>query len=149
MYSTIEEAKADISSLYAVQYMIEKGVLPASLGRSLYATFLASTFRSIRFGLTEAHGRGVAIQLNYLFDHGACTVRPDGTFAVDHLKMKEAVTGLTRDIMTMQARGDYAAAKTLADKLGVIRPPVKSALDRLSAVPVDIEPKFRDLTVRE
>ena len=143
MYSTIEEAKADISSLYAVQYMIDKGVLPESLERPLYTTFLASTFRSIRFGLTEAHGRGIAIQLNYLLDHGGCTVRPDGTFAVDNLKMKEAVTGLTRDIMTLQAQGDYSGAKALAEKLGVIRPPVKAALDRLSTIPIDIEPRFK------
>ena len=82
-YSAIEEAKADISGLFAIQYMIDKGVLPKTLERPLYTTFLASTFRSIRFGINEAHGRGIAIQLNYLMDHGGVTVRPDGTFAVD------------------------------------------------------------------
>src|SRR2546428_3334142 len=85
-YSAIEEAKADISSLFAIQYMIDKGVMPKSLERPLYTTFLASTFRSIRFGINEAHGRGIAIQLNYLMDKGAVTVRADGTFAVDPVK---------------------------------------------------------------
>src|SRR6202040_1980434 len=69
-YSAIEEAKADISSLFAIQYMIDKGVLPRSLERPLYTTFLASAFRSIRFGVNEAHGRGIAMQLNYLLDQG-------------------------------------------------------------------------------
>jgi len=141
-YSAIEEAKADISSLFAIQYMIDKGVLPKSLERQLYTTFLASTFRSIRFGINEAHGSGIAIQLNTLMDKGAVTVGPDGTFAVDPVKAKEAVTGLTRDIMTIQAEGNYAAAKDLRDRMGVVRPPVQAALDKLLTVPVDIEPQF-------
>src|SRR2546429_379949 len=70
-YSAIEEAKADISSLFAIQYLIDKGVMPKALERPLYTTFLASTFRSIRFGINEAHGRGIAIQLNDLLDKGA------------------------------------------------------------------------------
>jgi len=65
-YSALEEAKADISGLFAIQHMIDKGVLSKSLERSLYTTFLASAFRSIRFGVSEAHGKGIAIQLNYL-----------------------------------------------------------------------------------
>jgi hypothetical protein len=141
-YSAIEEAKADISGLFAIQYWIDKGVMPKSLERPLYTTFLASTFRSIRFGINEAHGRGIAIQLNYLMDKGAVTVSPDGTFFVDPVKAKEAVAGLTHDIMTIQAEGNYAAAKDLRDQMGVVRPPVQKALDNLLAVPTDIEPRF-------
>jgi biotin operon repressor len=44
--------------------------------------------------------------------------------------------------MTLQANGDYAAGKALAEKLGVIRPPVQAVLDRLKDVPVDIEPRY-------
>jgi len=141
-YSFLEEAKADISGLFAIQYMIDKGVLPKSLEQTLYTTFLASTFRSIRFGINEAHGRGIAVQLNYLLDQGGFVAKPDGTFSVDMAKVKEGVTGLTREIMTIQAEGDYAKAIALRDRLGVVRPPVKRALDRMSAVPVDIEPRF-------
>ncbi len=122
--SLLEEAKADISGLFALQYLIDKGVLPKSMERTLYTTFLASCFRSIRFGINEAHGKGIAMQLNYLLDQGG-VVRPDGTFAVDPVKIKEAVTGLTREIMTIQAEGDYAEAKALGDRLGVVRPPVQ------------------------
>jgi hypothetical protein len=108
----------------------------------MYVTYLASMFRSIRFGLTEAHGRGVAVQLNYFLDHGGVTVAPDGTFAVDPAKIKQNVTDLTRDLMTMQALGDYAAAKQLLDTLANIRPPAKAVFDKLTNVPVDIEPRF-------
>jgi hypothetical protein len=142
-YSALEEAKADISGLFAIQHMIDKGVMPKSLEGSLYTTFLASAFRSIRFGVNEAHGRGIAIQLNTLIDQRGVLVNSDGTFRVDANRIKEGVAGLTRDIMTIQAEGDYAKAKALGDRMGVVRPEVQKALDRLAAIPVDIEPLFK------
>jgi hypothetical protein len=141
-YSAIEEAKADISGLWALKQLADKKQIDAEIARTMYTTFLASAFRSIRFGVNEAHGRGIAIQLNYLLDAGAFKVLPDGTFQVDSAKMPEAVTALTRDIMTLQAQGDYAKAKGLIDRLGVVRPQVQKILDRLATVPVDIEPRF-------
>jgi hypothetical protein len=140
--SYLEEAKADISGLFALQHLIDKGVLPNTLQRSMYTTFLASAFRSIRFGITAAHGKGIAIQLNYLLDQGGVVANADGTFTVNHDRIKEGVVGLTREIMTMQAEGDYAKAKALGDRLGILRPPVQAALDKLTDVPVDIEPRF-------
>ena len=140
--SFLEEAKADISGLYALQYLIDKGTVPRSMQASLYTTFLASCFRSIRFGINEAHGKGIAIQLNYLMDQGGFVVRPDGTFSVDENKIRDGVVGLTRDIMTIQAEGSYEKAKALGDRLGVVRPPVQALLDKLATVPVDIEPRF-------
>ena len=141
-YSTLEEAKADISALFALQHLIDKGVLAQSLERTLYTTFLASAFRSIRFGVNEAHGRGIAIQLNYLLDQGGFVARPDGTFGVNPAKVKDGVMGLTREIMTIQAQGDAARARALGERLGVVRPAVQKALDKLAGIPVDIEPRF-------
>ncbi len=141
-YSAIEEAKADISGLWALQYLIDKGVIDRSMERTMYTTFLASAFRSIRFGINEAHGRGVVMQVNVLLDQGAYVVAPDGTFAVNPAKIKAAVTKLTADIMAMQAAGDYAKATEMIRTLAVLRPEVKRVLDRLTDVPVDIEPRF-------
>jgi len=141
-YSALEEAKADISGLWALQYLVDKGVLDKAMERTMYTTFLASCFRSIRFGLTEAHGLGIALQLNTLLDSGGFKIRPDGTFTVDAGKIKGAVAALTRDIMTLQAQGDYAKAKDLLARMAVVRPSVKRVLDRLKNVPVDIEPQF-------
>ncbi|MCA1586352.1 MAG: hypothetical protein LC791_16815 [Acidobacteria bacterium] len=140
-YSAIEEAKADISGLFALQWLVDRGTLDKSLEKTMYTTFLASAFRSIRFGVNEAHGRGQAIQLNYLLDHGAFTVNGDGTFSVSLDRIRDAVVGLTREIMTLQAEGSYDKAKALIT-LGVIRPEAKTILDRLSDVPVDIAPRF-------
>jgi hypothetical protein len=141
-YSTIEEAKADISGLFALQFLVDKGQLDKSLEKTMYTTFLASAFRSLRFGINEAHGRGQAIQLNYLLDKGAFTVNADGTFSVDAGKIRDAVNALTREIMTLQAEGSYAKARHMMDTLGVLRPQAKAVLDKLTAVPVDIEPRF-------
>jgi hypothetical protein len=141
-YSTIEEAKADVSGLFALQFLVDRGKLDKKYEQTMYTTYLASMFRSIRFGLNEAHGRGVAMQLNYFLDHGGVTVAADGTFAVNAGRIKQNVVGLTRDIMTMQAVGDYAAAKQMIAQLAVVRPPVQRVLDRLAGVPVDIEPRF-------
>jgi hypothetical protein len=141
-YSAIEEAKADVSGLWALKQLADKGRIEPAIAESMYTTFLASAFRSIRFGINEAHGRGIAIQLNYLLDAGAFKVRPDGTFEADHAKMPDAVGALTREIMTLQAEGDYAKAKELIQRLGVVRPSVQHVLDKLLKVPVDIEPRF-------
>ena len=141
-YSAIEEAKADVSGLWALKQLADRKQVDPAIARTMYTTFLASAFRSIRFGVNEAHGRGIAVQLNYLLDAGAFVARPDGTFAVDDVKMHEAVVALTREIMTLQAEGSYVKAKAMIDRLGVVRPPVQKLLDRLKAVPVDIEPRF-------
>ena len=144
--STLEEAKADISGLWALQHLIDKGVIDKAMERAMYATFLASCFRSIRFGLTEAHGRGIALQLNSLLDAGGFKVGADGTFTVDPTKVRSGVEALTRRIMTLQAAGDYAGAKQMLDKMAIVRPEVKRALDRLTGVPVDIAPRFVSAT---
>jgi hypothetical protein len=143
LYSPIEEAKADITGLWALQYLIDKGVVAKQMERTLYTTYLASAFRSVRFGITEAHGRGVAMQFNYLTDEGAIKVNErTGTFSIDPAKVKAAVRKLTQEILTIEAEGSYEKAKAILDKYAVIRAPMQNALDHLKDVPVDIEPVF-------
>lgn len=143
LYSAIEEAKADMTGLWALQYMIDHNIIDKGMEQTLYITYLASMFRSVRFGITEAHGKGVAMQFNYLFDEGAIKYdEASETFSVDHAKFKQGVTKLTHDLLTLEAEGSYDKAKALLEKFAVIRPPMQGALDRLKSVPVDIEPVF-------
>ncbi len=151
LYSAIEEAKADATGLFALQYMLDhakemglSGILkPGTKSeRQLYTTYLASSFRSLRFGLGDAHGKGMAVQVNYLIDKGGFVARPDGTFAVDYAKIKDAVRDLTHDLLTLEAEGNYAGAKKMLDTMGVLRPDFQKALAKLSDIPVDIEPIF-------
>ena len=147
-YSTIEEAKAEMTGLYALMYMMDKGQLKDTLGRGeaaerkMYTTFLASAFRTLHFGLTSSHARGMAIQMNYLLDKGGFVSHGDGTFSVDFKKIKQAVTDLDREFLTIEATGDYARAKDMMAKYVVIRPDVQKALDKMKKVPNDIRPSF-------
>jgi Peptidase family M49 len=150
LFGAIEEAKADATGLWALQYMMDHAkdlhlttVLhtgPAA-ERQLYTTFLASAFRSLRFGLSDAHGKGMAMQFNYIADRGGWVQRPDGAFAVNFMKIKDAVRDLTHDLLTVEATGDYGAAQKML-ALAVLRPNVARQLEKLDAVPVDIEPQF-------
>ena len=151
VYSAIEEAKADITGLWALGYMMEHAqemklgdVLKsdATARRQLYTTFLASSFRTLRFGTTEAHGKGMALQFNYLLDKGGFVPNPNGTYSVDLDKISGAVSDLTGELLTIEATGDYAKAKDMLTRLGVIRPAVQRRLDVLKDIPVDIAPKF-------
>jgi hypothetical protein len=142
VYAPLEEAKADVAGLFALQRLIDRGVVDRAMGRTLYVTFLASAFRSLRFGIAEAHGQGMALQLEWLLDRGAVVARPDGTFAVVEGKVKEAVNSLAREILAIQGRGDRQAAKDLLERTAVLRPEVKAALERLRDVPVDVAPRF-------
>jgi hypothetical protein len=142
LYSTIEEAKADISGLWALQKLMDKGVIDRAGERRMYTTFLASAFRTLRFGMDDSHARGMALQVNWLLDAGAYRVGADGTFSVDLRKARKAVEGLTRELLTIEAKGDYAGGKRLLDRLVVLRPEVQAVMGRLEGVPVDIRPRF-------
>jgi hypothetical protein len=151
LYSAIEEPKADVTGLFALQYMMdhakEMGLgtsLPSdeAARRQLYNTYLASAFRTLRFGLNDAHGKGMAIQFNYLMDKGAFVQNANGTFSVDMAKIKGAIADLDHDLLTIEAEGDYAGAKRMLDELGVVRPVLRKALDGLQGIPTDIEPIF-------
>jgi hypothetical protein len=151
LYSAIEEAKADVTGLFALQYLMtqaDKGAIQAPLPhgpdaeRQLYTTYLASSFRTLRFGLQDSHAKGMAVQFNYFLDKGAFVANSDGTFSVDLSKIKDAVASLDREFLTLEATGDYAGAKKLMSEMMVLRPEVQKALERLKGVPTDIEPQF-------
>jgi hypothetical protein len=150
-YSAIEEAKADVTGLFALQFLMtqaDKGQIEAPLPhgadaeRRLYTTYLASSFRTLRFGLQDAHAKGMAVQFNYLLDRGAFVASSDGTFSVDLARIKDAIAALDHDLLTVEATGDYRGAKKMLETSSVIRPEVARALDRLKALPTDIEPVF-------
>jgi len=141
--SAFEEAKADISGLFLLQYLIDKGKIEKSFEKKMYATYLAGAFRSIRFGIREAHGKGMALQFNYLLDEGAFNYDEKiNRFSVNFEKIKDGMKKLTGEIMTTQAEGSYDKAKTMLDKYAVMNPSMQKILDKLTDVPVDIAPHY-------
>jgi hypothetical protein len=151
LYSPIEEAKADVVGLYALQYLLDhqkelglESVLPAGKDaeKQLYLTYLASTVRSLRFGLQEAHAQGTAVQVNYLLDRGAIRGRPDGTLELVPAAMKAALRELAHELLMLEATGDYAAAQRLLGERAVLRPLHVRLLQAIADLPVDIRPSF-------
>ena len=142
-YSTMEECKADILGMYNNIFMIEKGVYSKESENEVWVTFLAGAFRSMRFGIGEAHGGGNAIIYNYLlekggftFDKGAQKVR------VDFIKVYPALKELCNLVLTIQAEGNYQGAKDLIAKYAVNSPTIETLRKKLENLPVDIKPVF-------
>ncbi|WP_445359620.1 dipeptidyl-peptidase 3 family protein [Microbulbifer sp. ANSA005] len=139
--SALEEGKADILGLYMVTRLHEKGALEDGQLMDNYVTFLAGIFRSVRFGAASAHGKANMMRFNYFKEQGAFTRDPKtGQYSVDFEKMQQAMTNLSRLIITIQGDGDYEKAKSLLETKGVIGPELQADLDRLAEanIPVDV-----------
>jgi hypothetical protein len=142
-YSALEEAKADVMGAYNVLYMIERGEFPKEMREKLLISYFAGLFRSVRFGVAEAHGKGAALQINRIVEAGGATVdTASGKFKVDLVKLEAAISDLVRDICTIQHAGDKAAADALLAKYGVVSPATQKALDSLGGIPVDVRPLY-------
>ncbi|MEM1024270.1 MAG: hypothetical protein AAGD10_01500 [Myxococcota bacterium] len=140
-YSPLEECKADVMGAYNVLFMIERGELPKDFRVPFLSSYFAGLFRSVRFGTSEAHGKGAAVQLNRYLDDGAVRV-VEGRFAIDHDALTKSNRALLRDILMLQHEGDKTKADALLADKGVLSPPVEAALKRLDGVPVDIRPIY-------
>ncbi len=139
--SAMEEGKADILGLYMVTSLYDQGILSEGDLLDNYVTFMASIFRSVRFGASSAHGRANMVRFNFFSERGALT-RDDqaGTYSVDFDRMRKAMRDLSVLILTTQGDGDYEGASQLLAEKGVIGPQLQADLDRLAAlgIPVDI-----------
>lgn len=138
-YSTMEEGKADILGLYLVNQLNEMNELDADLMNE-YTTFLASIFRSIRFGASSAHGKANLIFFTYFKEKGAFAVSDSGRFSVNPDAMKGAINSLTNLIITIQGDGDYEKASAVISQYGVMDDTLKAALLKVDEkdIPVDI-----------
>ena len=139
-FSAIEEGKADILGLYLVTKLHEMGEFKETELMDNYVTFMAGIFRSVRFGLSSAHGMANMLRFNFFLEHGAFVRNDDGTYTTDFEKMKEASKLLTQKILKMQGDGNYEAAKAWIEKQGNIPAQLQSDLDRVNdaGIPVDI-----------
>ncbi|MFQ5740892.1 MAG: Zn-dependent hydrolase [Acidobacteriota bacterium] len=138
--SALEEGKADVLGLYMVGALNRSGEIKGDLEDN-YVTFLASIFRSIRFGATEAHGRANLVRFNFFQQRGAFTRDAEsGTYLVDFEKMGQAVDALSARILRLQGNGDYQAATRFMEEMARIGPVLEKDLERLvsAGIPVDI-----------
>ena len=141
LYTTIEETKADLAGMCNLLYLLDKGVL-SGLEKGC-VSYAASLFRSIRFGIDEAHGRAGLIQLNYHLERGGIVIdEVSGKFEVDFALLQEGIRELTGMVLMLQAQGRYHSVKELLGNYGVLTPQLEQVMARVAGIPVDIEPLF-------
>lgn len=144
-YSALEESKADVMGIYNILYMMQRGELPTEEKSELLATYFAGLFRSMRFGIEEAHGKGAAAQYGYLLDYGAFAWDEDaGHFVIDEAKMESGITELLRTELMLQATGDYEGTKTFFEQYAQLDEHAERAIAGMEGIPVDIRPSYPD-----
>jgi hypothetical protein len=141
IYAALEEAKADVVGMYCVAWLIDHKVLPASRAHEYYASYVAGIFRSVRYGIAEAHGRAEMMEFNYLVSQNAIVAR-DGKYEVAFDRIPGALAALSKELLTIEATGDRARAEHWFEHYDKIPPDLKQSLARITGVPVDIEPVF-------
>jgi hypothetical protein len=141
-FSGLEEAKADIVGLYGLKWLVDHGDFPKGKLNECYASEVAGIFRTVRFGIAEAHGQAEIMEFNFftarsVVKYDAAT----GRYAVDFAAMPDAVAALAKELLEQEATGDRARVEAWFVKYGSMPPQLTQALEKVSNVPVDIDPK--------
>jgi len=139
-YGSLEEGKADILGLYMVRQLRSQNELTGGGMEDNYVSFLASIFRSVRFGSGDAHGRANIAALNFLERLGAFAREPSGRYRVNFSRMQDAMDALSQTILVLQGTGDYEGVGVFQREYGTMSAQLKADLARLTArsIPVDI-----------
>ncbi len=142
-FAGLEEAKADIVGLYGLKWLADRGDYPAAKLNECYASELAGIFRTVRFGVAEAHGRAEIMEFNFLSERGA--IRFDaasGRYWVEFSAMPQAIAALAQELLEQEATGDRTRVENWLKKYGSMPSDLAHALERVRDVPVDIDPEF-------
>jgi hypothetical protein len=142
MFGGLEEAKADVVGMFSLKWLVDHGVLPKDKLKGYYASYVAGNFRTLRFGAAEAHGQAEMMEFNYYVEQGAVRRDASGKYSLDFEKMPDAIAGLAKELLTMEATGDRARAEDWFKKYDVIPPELQKSLDRAKSLPVDVDPLF-------
>jgi hypothetical protein len=138
-YSGLEEAKADVTGMFGLKWLVDHGALPKERLEEYYASYVAGIFRTVRFGTAEAHGRAEMMEFNFLSERGAI-VADGGSYAIDYSKIGDAIAAVAKELLEIEASGDRARAEAWFNKYDKMPPALHQALDRANNVPVDVDP---------
>ncbi|MEO1479778.1 MAG: Zn-dependent hydrolase, partial [Bacteroidota bacterium] len=139
--SALEEGKADVLGLYMITQLAAQGEYDTVLEEN-FTTFVASVFRSIRFGSASAHGRANLLRFNYFVENGAIERQDDGTYRVDYDAITDVSNALSERILTFQGDGDYEGVVSFVEEYGQVGDQLQADLDRLSAVGIPVDVTF-------
>jgi len=141
-YSSLEEAKADITGMFALKWLVDHEALPKEKLEEYYTSYVGDLFRAVRFGTAEAHGQAEMMEFNYFSERGAIGRNASGKYAIDYEKMPGVVADLTKELLEIEATGDRSRAENWFTKYGTMPEELKASLQAASDVPVDIDPVF-------
>jgi hypothetical protein len=143
IYGGLEEAKADVTGMFGLKWLVDRGVLPQAKLEEFYASYVGGMFRTVRFGVAEAHGQAEMMEFNYLNSRGAVTRDASRRYTIDYQKMPEAVADLAKELLEIEATGDRQRAENWFQKYGSMPEDLKAALKKkTSDIPVDVDPVF-------
>ena len=140
-YSGLEEAKADVTGMFGLKWLVDHGALPQARLEEYYASYVAGLLRTLRFGAGEAHGRAETMEFNYLLESRAVT-RAGSRYAIDYARMPAVVAQLARELLEIEATGDRPRAESWFAKYDKIPADLEKALAATKDIPVDIDPVF-------
>jgi Peptidase family M49 len=145
-YSGLEEAKADVTGMFGLKWLVDHGALPKERLEEYYASYVGGIFRTVRFGTAEAHGRAEMMEFNFLRERGAIAREASGRYAVDFARIGDALAALTKELLEIEATGDRARAEAWFAKYDKMPEELRAALDAAKDVPVDVDPypSFRE-----
>ena len=141
-FSGLEEAKADVTGMFALKWLVDHDALPKEKLEEYYASYVGGVFRTVRFGTAEAHGQAEMMEFNYLSEHGAIRRNASGRYAIDYEKMPSAMADLAKELLEIEATGDRSRAAKWFKKYGTMPDHLTASLKAVSDVPVDIDPVF-------
>src|SRR5579872_5933119 len=141
-FSGLEEAKADVVGMFGLKWLVDHEVLPKSKLEECYASYIAGIFRTVRFGIAEAHGRAEMMEFNYLSERGAIKRQSSGRYAIDYERMPGALNDLAKELLEIEATGDRVRAENWFKKYGEMPEELRISLKSAASVPVDIDPVF-------
>jgi hypothetical protein len=139
VYSGLEEAKADVTGMFGLKWLVDHGALPKERLEEYYASYVAGIFRTVRFGTAEAHGRAEMMEFNYLAENGA-VARVAGRYVIDYARMPDTLAALAKELLEIEATGDRARAEAWFNRYDKMPAELRGALDAAGNVPVDIDP---------
>ena len=142
IYSALEEAKADVVGMFGLKWLVDHDGLPRDKLEEYYASYVAGIFRTVRFGVAEAHGQAEMMEFNYLVEHGAIARETSNRYTIDYERMPGAIRDLAKELLQIEATGDRARAENWFQKYGAMPGELRSSLKSAAAVPVDIDPVF-------
>jgi Peptidase family M49 len=141
-FSGLEEAKADVVGVFGLKWLVDHDVFPKSKLEEFYASYVAGIFRTVRFGIAEAHGQAEMMEFNYLSERGAIKRASSGRYEIDYGRMSAAINDLAKELLQIEATGDRARAENWFKKYDAMPDELQASLKSASSVPVDIDPVF-------